>query len=106
METAIDISRHLQGVSMETSTLSKWDIGDHLNTEEDCALFLDACLEEACGDATFILQALGAIARAKGMPHLVREVGEGDPSFATILKVIGALGLRLRVEVAPARGAD
>jgi probable addiction module antidote protein len=89
---------------METSALSKWDIGDHLKTEEDMALFLDACFQEAGDDAAFIVKALGAIARAKGRAQLVSEAGEGDPSFATILKAIGALGLRLRIE--PAGVAD
>lgn len=94
--------------------LSPWDSAQHLQTEEDMALYLDACMEEAGDDAAFIAQALGVIARARGMSQLARDTGlgreslykalsgEGNPSFATVLKVVHALGLRLHV----ARGAD
>jgi len=65
-------------------------------------------------DAAFIAQALGNIARARGMTQLARDTGlareglykalsaDGNPSFATILKVTKALGLKLRGEVAHA----
>ena len=87
--------------------LSKWDSAAHLQTVEDMALYLEACIEEAGDDAAFIVKALGTIARAKGMTQLARDTGlgreslykalsgEGNPSFATILKVMHALGLRL-----------
>ena len=87
---------------------------DYLKTEEDVALYFDACLEEAGDDAVFIAQALGNIARARGMTQLARDTGlareglykalsaDGNPSFATILKVTKALGLKLRGEVAHA----
>jgi probable addiction module antidote protein len=87
--------------------LRNWDSAEHLQTEEDMALYLDACLEEAQGDAAFIAKALGTIARARGMSQLARDTGlgreslykalsgEGNPSFATILKVTHALGLSL-----------
>ena len=87
--------------------LKKWDTAAHLKTEEDMALYLEACLEEAGDDAAFIAKALGTIARAKGMTQLARDTGlgreslykalsgEGNPSFATILKVTSALGIRL-----------
>jgi probable addiction module antidote protein len=73
---------------------------------------MEACLEEADGDAAFIAKALGDIARAKGMTLVARDAGvsrgslykalSGDrsPSFDTILKVIGALGLKLHAEAA------
>lgn len=89
--------------------LRKWDTAEHLKTEEEMALYLEACLEEAGDDATFIAKALGDIARAKGMTQLAKETGlgreslykalsgEGNPSFATILKVTHALGLQLHV---------
>jgi len=78
------------------------------------AMYLEACLEEAGDDAAFIAAALGDIARAKGMTQLARATGlgreslykalsgEGNPSFATILKVLHALGLKLRAETAHA----
>lgn len=91
--------------------LNKWDVAEHLGSEEDMALYLEACLEEAGDDAAFIAKALGDIARAKGMTQLARDTGlgreslykalsgEGNPSFATILKVLNALGLRLHASV-------
>lgn len=98
---------------MEKIKLKKWDSAEHLETEEDMALYLEACLEEAGNDAAFIAKALGTIARAKGMTQLARDTGmgreslykalsgEGNPSFATILKVTHALGLKLHA--APTR---
>ena len=92
---------------MTSPNLKKWDRAEHLKTEEDMAMYLEACLEEAGDDAAFIAKALGNIARAKGMSQLSRDTGlgreslykalsgEGNPSFATILKVTRALGIRL-----------
>lgn len=92
---------------MEKIRLRKWDNAEHLETGEDMALYLEACMEEAGNDAAFIAKALGTIARAKGMSQLARDTGmgreslykalsgEGNPSFATILKVMHALGLKL-----------
>jgi probable addiction module antidote protein len=90
-----------------TIKLKRWDVVEHLKTEEDMALYLEACMEEAGDDAAFIAKALGDIARARGMTQLAKDTGmgreslykalsgEGNPSFATILKVTRALGLRL-----------
>ena len=75
------------------------------------AAYLEACIEEASGDAAFIAKALGDIARAKGMSQVARDAGlsreslykalsgERSPGFDTILKVMGALGLSLHAEV-------
>ena len=94
--------------------LRKWDSTEHLKSDEDIALYLDACLEEAGDDPAFIAKALGNIARARGMSQLARETGlgreslykalsgEGNPSLATILKVIHALGVKLHAETAQA----
>ncbi|HPU20254.1 MAG TPA: putative addiction module antidote protein [Alicycliphilus sp.] len=93
---------------MGTLKLRKWDSAEHLKTEEDMVLYLQACMEEAGDDAAFIAAALGDIARAKGMSQLAKETGlgreslykalsgEGNPSFGTILKVMHALGLKLQ----------
>jgi len=98
---------------MGSVKLKKWDSAEHLKTDEDMALYLEACIEEAGDDAAFIAKALGTIARAKGMAQLARDTGlgreslykalsgEGNPSFATILKVTRALGLQLHADVAP-----
>lgn len=81
------------------------------------AAYLEACLEEANGDAAFIAKALGDIARAKGMSQVARDAGlsreslykalsgERTPAFDTILKVIGALGLKLRAEAVSGAGS-
>lgn len=93
---------------MKKISLHKWDVVEHLKTNEDMALYLNACLEEAGDDAAFIAAVLGDIARAKGMTQLAHDTGlgreslykalsgEGNPSFATILKVTRALGIGLR----------
>ena len=94
---------------MTALKLRKWDSAEHLKTEDDMALYLEACLQEA-GDAAFIAKALGNIARAKGMTQLSNDTGlgreslykalsgEGNPSFATILKVTAALGIQLHAQ--------
>jgi probable addiction module antidote protein len=76
------------------------------------AAYLDACIEESDGDASFIAKALGDIARAKGMSQVAKDSGlsreslykslSGDrsPGFDTILKVIAALGLSLHAQPA------
>ena len=97
---------------MAKAKLRKWDSAEHLKTAEDIADYLDACLDEAGDDPAFIAKALGNIARAHGMSQLARETGlgreslykalsgEGNPSFATILKVIRAVGVKLHAEAA------
>jgi len=92
---------------MGTIKLRKWDSAEHLKTDEDMLLYLQACMDEAGDDAAFIAKALGNIARAKGMSQLAKDTGmgreslykalsgEGNPSFGTILKVMHALGMRL-----------
>jgi probable addiction module antidote protein len=82
-----------------------WDVVEHLKTEEDMAAYLEAALEE--GDPALITAAMGDVARAKGITQIARETGlgreslykalspEGNPEFATVLKVMRALGLKL-----------
>ncbi len=92
---------------MAKTVTTRYDVADHLRTPEEMAAYLEACLEDAGGDAAFIAKALGDIARAKGMSQVARDAGlsreslykalsgERTPSFDTILKVIEALGLEL-----------
>ena len=99
---------------MTKTKTSRYDVAEHLRTPEEMAAYLEAYLEEANGDATLIAKALGDIARAKGMSQVAREAGlsreslykalSGDraPGFDTILKVIGALGLKLHAEAVQA----
>jgi probable addiction module antidote protein len=89
-----------------------YDVAEHLRTPEESAAYLEACFEEADGDAAFIAKALGDIARARGMSQIARDTGlsreslykalsgERIPTFDTILKVISALGLKLHTDVA------
>lgn len=87
-----------------------WDPAEHLKTDEDMAAYLEAAIED--GDTAIIAAAVGDIARAKGMSQIARETGlgreslykalspGGNPEFATILKVVRALGLKFHVEAA------
>ena len=105
IETALDLARGRQGASVVRTETRSWDVADHLETEEDMAAYLESALED--GDPPLLMVALGDIARAKGMAHVAQEAGLGSerlqellspdsqPEFATILKVIKALGLRL-----------
>ena len=91
---------------------ARYDVVDYLKSEEDLAAYLDACIEEAGDDAAFIAAALGDIARARGMAQLAKDTGisreglykalspDGNPSLATVLKVVRALGLKLTTTVA------
>ena len=94
-----------------TKTLtSLYDVAEHLRTPEEMAAYLEACMEEADGDAAFIAKALGDIARAKGMSQVACDAGlsreslykalsgERNPTLDTVLRVIRALGLKLRAE--------
>ena len=95
---------------MSEPVTTSYDVADHLRTPEEMAAYLEACLEEAQGDAAFIAKALGHIARAQGMTQVARDAGlsreslykalsgERSPDFDTILRVITALGLRLHAE--------
>lgn len=88
----------------------RYDTAEHLRTPEEMALYLEACLEEAGGDAAFIAKALGNIAKAKGMAQVAQDAGlsreslykalSGDrnPGFDTILRVIDALGMKLHAK--------
>ena len=89
-----------------------YDVAEQLRTPEEMAAYLDAWLAEAPEDVAGIARALGDIARARGMSQVARAAGlsreslykalskNGNPSFATVLKVAKALGLRLHAEAA------
>lgn len=92
--------------------IQNYDVADHLRTPEEMAAYLEACIAEPDGDASFVAKALGDIARAKGMSEVARETGlgreslykalsaEGNPQFDTILRVAKALGLEISVKPA------
>ena len=83
-----------------------WDVADYLESEKDMVAYLEAVFED--GDSGLITAAPGDIAKAKGMTKVATEDGlgreslykslspDGNPSFATVLKVMQVLGLRLR----------
>lgn len=84
-----------------------YDAAEFLRSDEDCALYLQAVMDEEGVTEKNIAAALGDIARARGMAQLARDTGlarealyrslstDGNPSFATVLKVARALGLKL-----------
>ena len=98
-------------ISAKTKTVP-YDTAEQLRTPEEMAAYLDAWLEEAPDDAAGLARALGDVARAKGMSQVARDAGlsreslykalseGGNPSFATVLKVARALGVRLHAEAA------
>lgn len=98
-------------MSSKTQT-TPYDVAEHLRTPEEMAAYLDAWLEEAPDDVSGIAKALGDIARAKGMTQVAMDAGlsreslyralsaDGNPSYATVLKVARALGLKFHAEPA------
>ncbi|QUY41040.1 addiction module antidote protein [Acaryochloris marina] len=94
-------------------SITRWDSAEHLKTEEDIQLYLEACLEEAEDDPALIIHALGVVARAKNMSQLSRDTGlsreglykalspDGNPTFSTIAEVTKALGFKLTIQPTP-----
>ena len=92
---------------MEKVRTRPWDATDYLKTDADIDAYLEAALED--GDPQLITAALGDIAKAKGMTKVAADIGcsreslykalsgNGNPLFATVLKTVNALGLRLRL---------
>lgn len=91
-------------------TFTRYDAADYLTGIDDAAAYLEAAIDEAGDDPTSITQALGTIARSGNVSELARRAGmsreglykalsaDGNPSFATILKITRTLGMRLHVE--------
>ncbi len=87
-----------------------WDAADYLTDKESIAAYLDAALED--GDPELLKAALGDVARAKGMADIADATGlsrtslykalsqDGNPEFATVVKVLHSLGLRMGVKTA------
>lgn len=92
------------------------DAADYLQSDEDCAQYLQACMDEAPEDVALFTKAVGDIARTRGMMQLARDTGitreglykalseQGNPSFATVVKVMHALGLQFKVGARPVQG--
>jgi probable addiction module antidote protein len=99
--------RKAKSGAVRPSATKPWDVSEHLRTDTDMAAYLDAVLED--GDPALIVAALGDVARAKGMTEIAKTAGlgrtnlykalspNGRPEFATVLKIVRALGLKLTV---------
>lgn len=86
-----------------------FDTADYLRSEEDIRIYLRVTIEESGDDPAALVQALGTVARARGMTDLAKKTGltreglykalgdDGNPSFSTVCKVLKAMGLRLRI---------
>ena len=106
-----EVSKPKRTAAARTKTVA-YDVAEQLRTPEEMAAYLDAWLEEAPDDAAGIARALGDIARAKGMSQVAKDAGlsreslykalseTGNPSFATVLKVARAVGVRFHAEAA------
>ncbi len=92
---------------IRVTDLPDFDPAEHLRDEADIAAYLTAAIEEDDPDA--LLQALGTVARSRGMADVARESGlarealyralrpGAKPRFDTVARVCRALGLRLTV---------
>ena len=90
------------------SKTTEFDPASYLDSEEVIAEYLNLAL--ASGDTDLLLAAIGDVAKARGMAQIARDTGlgreslykalsgEGNPSFATILKVTTALGIKLHAQ--------
>lgn len=102
---------------MSNANFAPYDSAHYLETEEDFAGYLDAVMEEGGDDPAYVARALGVVARARNLSQIARDVGmsrqglvkalsgEGNPSFATVVKVAQALGLRVAFEPAKVTSA-
>jgi len=85
----------------------EWDMAENINTKDEVFAYLQGAIEE--NDIETLLDVIGAIARSKGMMMIARELGlsreslykslaqGGNPSFATVLKVLDLLGYRMQI---------
>lgn len=90
-----------------TVKTTPYDSAAYLGTPEDVAAYLEAVFED--GDPALIAYGLGVVARAEGMTEVAKKAGltraslykalsaDGHPEFATVLKVVQALGLKLTI---------
>ena len=92
-----------------------FDAADFMRNEKEILGFLNACAEEDGDDPAFLVRAIGTAARARAnISKLSRSTGlsreglykalseNGNPSFATVLKVLAAVDLGIAVVARPA----
>lgn len=94
---------------MVNERFSNWDVADFIRDTADAKAYLTVALEESVDDPTAVPRALGAIARSGNMTDLARQVGmsreglynalsaNGNPTWATIIKITDALGLHISI---------
>ncbi len=90
--------------------LYNWNVNDALKTPEDRAAYIEAAMAE--NDPEFLTVALGDVAKAEGMSKIARKANVtrenlyrafspgGNPTMATVMRVLDALGLTIRVSPA------
>jgi probable addiction module antidote protein len=83
----------------------RFDAANYLDTEERQVAYIAAARET--GDADFVRDALGLVARARGMGGIAKKAGlnreslyktlgeSGNPEFGTVMRIVRALGLTL-----------
>ena len=99
----------MNGAAFEKLGIKPFDAAEYLQSDADCAAYLQACIEQAPDDAALFTKALGDIARARGMMQLAKDTGltreglykslsdQGNPSLSTVMKVMHALGLQINI---------
>jgi probable addiction module antidote protein len=93
---------------MEKIIIADFDPAEYIETKEDVLNILEATLEE--NDPEFLLSVIGDIARSKGITEIAKELNldraglyrslspAGNPSFITVVKVLGYLGFQLNIQ--------
>ena len=89
------------------SKLTTFDVSQYLDSEEMIAEYLSQVLQD--GDTDELLEAMGNIAKAKGIAQIAKDTGLGreslyktfqagaKPRFETVMKVLHSFGVRLDV---------
>jgi len=102
--------------SIELVKTRPFDPAAYLDTSEGIAAYMTDALES--GDPAFVADALGVVARARGMTEVAREAGvsreslyralsaEGNPEFGTVMRVARALGLQFSVTAVPHKPSE
>lgn len=97
----------MEQIKRQKMSTSKFDIADYLDSKEMIAEYLNTVLED--GDSKDIINAIGHVAKAIGMTKISEETGLSRPSlykalsdgakpqFATIMKVLKAIGGQIQV---------
>lgn len=93
-----------------TTKTTPFDPANYIHTREDCALYLQAAMDEAPGDATFFVRSLGHVARSKGMAKAAKAAGvtrealyrslseQGNPGLQTVFRILDFLGVAFVVK--------